>query len=159
MFSLRRNHTSADELLGSQLYDQSTFYDAFLYDLKSCNKELIIESPFITSKRIVMLLPILRRLTKRDVKIVINTRSPGEHDGIYQTQAEAAVGVLQELGVTVLYTGGHHRKLAVIDRAIVWEGSLNILSQNDSCEIMRRISSKSLAQQLIRFIHIEEYLT
>jgi hypothetical protein len=39
--------------------------------------------------------------------------------------------MLQKLGVQVLYTSGHHRKLAIIDREILYEGSLNIPSQND----------------------------
>jgi len=52
-----------------------------------------------------------------------------------------AIGDMQKLGVIVLYTVGHHRKLAVLDRKIVYEGSLNILSFNDSCEIMRKITS------------------
>ena len=53
-------------------------------------------------------------------------------------QAELAIHTLQELDVTVLMTVGHHRKIAIVDD-ILYEGSLNILSQNDSCELMRRI--------------------
>jgi hypothetical protein len=54
--------------------------------------------------------------------------------------------------------GGHHRKLAIIDRRLLWEGSLNMLSQNDSCEIMRRIESNSLATQMIHFARLDKYL-
>ena len=53
-------------------------------------------------------------------------------------QAELAIHTLQELDVTVLMAVGHHRKIAIVDD-ILYEGSLNILSQNDSCELMRRI--------------------
>lgn len=34
----------------SKLYDQNTFYKAFEHDLKCCKRELIIESPFITTR-------------------------------------------------------------------------------------------------------------
>jgi hypothetical protein len=54
--------------------------------------------------------------------------------------------------VKVLYTVKHHRKLAIIDDEILWEGSLNILSQNDSCEIMRRTVSQQVASEMVRFI-------
>ena len=64
---------------------------------------------------------------------------------------------LQALGVTVLYTAGHHRKLAILDRKVVYEGSLNILSFNDSCEIMRKIASEKAAKQLCTFIAIDRY--
>lgn len=58
----------------SKLYDQDTFYAAFKRDLRHCRRELIIESPFITTRRANALLPILARLRKRNVSIIVNTR-------------------------------------------------------------------------------------
>jgi hypothetical protein len=65
---------------------------------------------------------------------------------------------MQELGVKVLYTVKHHRKLAVVDD-VLWEGSLNILSQNDSCEIMRRIVSVLLTEEMLRFTGANKYVS
>lgn len=53
-------------------------------------------------------------------------------------------------------TGAHHRKLAIIDDDILWEGGLNVLSQNDSCEIMRRIKSNEVFKQMMQFIGIKK---
>lgn len=64
---------------------------------------------------------------------------------------------MQEIGVTVFYTVGHHRKLAVIDQEIFYEGSLNILSFSDSCEIMRRVVSSTEAMKLLKFIGLKNY--
>jgi hypothetical protein len=61
------------------------------------------------------------------------------------------------MGVLVLYTGGHHRKLAVLDKHILWEGSLNILSNNGTCEVMRRIESRELAEQMVRFLGLRQF--
>lgn len=157
MRNLFRRHSHDSDLLSSSLHDQNTFYDAFLKDIKHCKRDLIIESPFITEKRMATLLPVLQKLRRRGVCILINTRNPEEHDGVYQDQANEAIAKMQELGIKVLYTSGHHRKLAVIDHYIVWEGSLNIMSFNDSCEIMRKIESTTLARQLLRFITIDKY--
>ena len=139
-------------LLSSKLYDQNTFYKAFIWDLHRCQKEVIIESPFITTKRMEMFLPIFTNLRQHNVRIVINTRNPDDHDDNYRMQALDAVASMQALGVEVFYTVGHHRKLAIIDKQIIWEGSLNILSFNDSCEIMRKITSVVMAKQLISFL-------
>lgn len=160
MFKLWHSPTSSDSagLVTSQLFDQKTFYEAFLRDLHKCRNELVIESPFITTKRMYSLLPALEKLRKRGTKILINTRNPLEHEYSYRLQAEDAIASLQAIGARVLYTGGHHRKLVVLDRSILWEGSLNILSQNDTSEIMRRIKSQVLAQQMIDFLKIEQYL-
>jgi hypothetical protein len=140
----------------SKLYDQNTFYTAFERDLKHCKQELIIESPFITARRMNALLPFFARLRKRGVSIIVNTRNPAEHNGDYYYQSLDAVTTMQAIGITILYTVGHHRKLAVIDREMFYEGSLNILSYSDSCEIMRRIVSSSETEMLIKFIGIKK---
>ena len=141
----------------SRLYDQNTFYDAFLKDLRKAKSLVIIESPFITKKRMQQLLPTLRKLRDEGIRIIVNTKPFNEHDVIYREQAIWAVGVMQDIGTDVLMTSGHHRKLAIIDD-ILWEGSLNILSQNDSCEIMRRIKSKNITNEMIKYTRLKDWL-
>lgn len=60
------------------------------------------------------------------------------------------------MGIHVIFTCGHHRKLVIIDRHILYEGSLNVLSQSDSAEVMRRIDSVKLAWAMVRFTHMDE---
>jgi hypothetical protein len=158
MISLFRSRKAPPtDLLTSCLYNEGTFYPAFIRDLKGCQQSVIIESPFITAKRMASMLPILKQLTKRGIRVVINTRSPEEHDGTHRVQAEEVVANLQELDVLVLFTVGHHRKLAIIDKTTVWEGSLNILSHNDSCEIMRRTESEQLTKQMFSFLRLKQF--
>jgi phosphatidylserine/phosphatidylglycerophosphate/cardiolipin synthase-like enzyme len=153
-----RRRISCATLLSSDLYNQDTFYTTFARDLSLARDQVIIESPFITSKRVAKLVPAIRRLTGRGVQVVINTKPIDEHNEELADQASFALCELQELGVLVLFTVGHHRKLAIIDESIVWEGSLNILSQNDSCEIMRRIDSPDSAKHLLAFINLKRFL-
>jgi len=155
---LRQCKVSAPELLTSELLNEETFYPALAKDLNNCQSELIIESPFITSKRLNQLLPTLEKLKTRKARIVVNTRDPHEHDEDYHREdAHRAVAKLQHAGVHVLYTGGHHRKLVIVDRKILYEGSLNVLSQNNSSEVMRRIESVQLAWQMVRFVKLDKY--
>ena len=140
-----------------QMYDQQSFYGAFEKDLRCAQNEVIIESPFITVKRVNALLPILGKLRRRGVSITINTRNPSEHDAEYEGQALNSIATLQSIDVKVLYTVKHHRKIAVIDKTLVWNGSLNILSQNDSCEIMWRVNSSDAARKLLGFLNIKGY--
>jgi len=160
MFSFfKAPHFSSSDLLTSALYDQSTFYPQFIRDLQQCTSEVVIESPFVTSRRLGTLTPIFKKLRARNVRIIINTRRPDEHDDEFMRyEAHRAMSVLQNMGVLVLHTGGHHRKLAILDRNILFEGSLNILSQSHSCEIMRRIESQVLAQQMIAFTKLHKFI-
>jgi hypothetical protein len=145
-------------LLSSRLYNEQTFYTSFLHDLRRSRKEVLVESPFITKRRMNEVYPMFRKLTRHGVRITINTRDPREQDLMMRVDAESAVVALQDIGVLVLFTDSHHRKLAIIDGRILWEGSLNILSQNASCEIMRRIESRELAQQMLKFTKLEKFL-
>jgi len=154
-----RSRNRVDGLLGSKLYSEQSFYSALTNDLKRARSIVVIESPYITVKRIEMLLPILKRLRKKGVKLVINTKHPEEHSYILREQAEIGINELQLSGATVLFTGNHHRKLAIIDNHILWEGSLNILSQYDSCEIMRRIDSIELCKEMIKFSGLSKWYT
>ena len=152
LFKLNRRGSVSD------LFNEQTFFKAFEQDITSAKKEIIIESPFITVKRTKSLFPYLESARKRGVKIIINTRDPIEHDDYMKVEAEQGLDLLNDLDVTILYTGKLHRKLAIIDREIAWNGSLNMLSQNDSCEIVQRIVSSTYPQELIRFIGINRYL-
>ena len=142
---------------GVRMYDEQSFYRAFEKDLYSARKSVIIESPFITLRRIEELLPVVTKLRRKGVLVTVNTRNPIEHEEEYEMQALVAIEKLQGLGVKVLYTVKHHRKLAIIDGGIAWNGSLNILSQHDSCEIMWRVASKGIADQLLGFIKLTKY--
>lgn len=153
-----RNSTEIENgLIASKLLDQDSFYTVFTRDIRKARREVIIESPFLSHKRVNSLLSIFHMLIRLGIMIIINTKPIEEQDFDYQAQAESCVIALQEIGVEVLFTGGHHRKLAIIDRRVLYEGSLNILSQNDSCEIMRRIDSERLAIQMLSFTGLNKF--
>ena len=155
-----RSNTNEEPLDSrSTLYNESTFYDTFVKDVLQAKEEVIIECPFITTRRLQMLKPVFEKLVNKGVKVFILTRYPHEHDEDMVIQSEAGIRYFEVLGVQVfLVKGGHHRKVALIDRKILWEGSLNILSQSNSREFMRRIESRKLTQELFTFLHFDRII-
>lgn len=154
----RRFKSSSTDLLTSQLYNETTFYPTFMRDLKHCRKEVIIESPYMTTARVAMLVPVLKKLVRRGVKVTINTRFPGHHDELLRIQAWMATKSFKQIGVRVMFFYDyHHRKIAVLDGKILYEGSLNILSQCHSSEVMRRIESAQLTKQMISFLRLNKF--
>ena len=79
----------------SRLYDEKTFYQAFLRDLEGCRSEVIIESPYITSKRAEILIPVFNNLLAKGVKIYIMTRDPKEHDENMEYQSEETISLFE----------------------------------------------------------------
>lgn len=143
----------------TSLHNETSFYSEFINDLNDCKSEVIIESPFITSKRMKTLFPVLNRLNNRGVKVFIITRDPREHKSEYQDQSETEIEAFEDAGIQVfLSNGNHHRKLAIIDRRVLWEGSLNILSQTKSKEIMRRLDGGGFARDMFNFLNFKKYI-
>lgn len=78
---------------------------------------------------------VFRKKIEEGVKNYVFTRDPQEHELPMVIQAESEIQFFENVGVqTLMCTGNHHRKLSILDRSILWEGSLNILSQNKSRE-------------------------
>ena len=151
-------HLSPD-LVDSQLFDETTFYKQFVADLKHSRKEVIIESPYITSQRMFHLTATFAELVRRRIKVYVITRDPDDHDLSLKRQAECEIRQFETMGIQVLISNEYsHRKLAIIDRKVLWEGSLNILSQTHSREIMRRIDSETQAKDCFQFINLGKYI-
>ncbi len=146
------NINDINEFLNSNIFDEKDFYQQFYRDLLLARQEVIIDSPYITSERMRMMMPVFENLRAKNVNIFIVTRSTKEHSSSMQFQANEEFKKMEEIGIVILpFTGHMHRKLAVIDRSIVWEGSLNILSQRESQEFMRRFEGTQTAEQLMTF--------
>jgi len=143
----------------SALYDEKSFFSAFLKDIGQCKKELIIESPYITRERMKMFKKPFQKLLGKGVNIYVFTRSPEEHNEFMQDQSELEIEWFEEQGIyTLLCRGNHHRKLAIVDRQILWEGSLNILSHSHSREIMRRLEGGGVAKDTYSFLNFEKFI-
>lgn len=143
----------------SHLFDEKSFYSSFLSDLDRCEEEVIIESPFISKRRMAVLFPFIKTLILRHVVVYIVTKDPSILKEPLATYSREAITQFEILGVHVLSTSNHHhRKLAILDRQVLWEGSLNILSQSNSREIMRRIQGEDHAQEMFGFLKLGRFI-
>lgn len=136
----------------TELYDERSFFGAFSADFKSAQNEVIIESPYITIRRSKELSLLCKKLVRRGVKVIVYTRNPEHHEHTLRYQSYEGLEILRSAGVkTKICNDMRHRKIASIDRRILWEGSLNMLSQSNSKEIMRRTESSELCIQMLKF--------
>lgn len=147
------------EVRNSQLFDERDFYSYFQKDLLDAEQEVIIESAFLTINRINSLLPIFRHIMNKGVRIFVLTRLPREQSGTMVSQSSEGLKILELNGVVVIPLSGKiHQKFGVIDRNLMWEGSLNILSQRDSSETMRRIKGEATVSQFLEFHKLDKNL-
>ena len=143
----------------TNLFNEMTFYPAFINDMLKAENEVIIYSPFISKYRADFFKKTLLRLKRKNVYVFIFTRPILEHEEYAQEEVKSAIQNYEELGVHVTYIQGSiHEKVAVIDRKIVWEGSLNILSQKVSKELMMRFADEDFAAQILSHLELNQKL-
>ncbi|ROQ90904.1 topoisomerase-like DNA binding C4 zinc finger protein [Desulfosoma caldarium] len=137
---------------GAGVFNESTFYPAFLMDLARVRESIVIFSPFATPNGTARWADPLRVALARGVKARIVTRPPTEFGGGSSNEVVELVQSLRRLGVKVDLRARMHEKLAILDGRILWHGSLNILSHRDTHESMLRFESPAVCQQLTRLL-------
>lgn len=152
----RRQHLRVS-LETSDLFNEQSFYEAFRADVRRASKSVIIESLFLTVRRVWGLQSDLKQLASKGIEVRVYTRTPSHQTKRMEAESEAALRLLRAVNVRVFVCYDmRHRKLAIIDDTILWEGSLNILSQSNSRELMRRTVSQRLCHDIFKITRLDK---
>lgn len=120
------------------LYTENNFYPAFFADLRLAKEELIIVSPYLAANRARQFFDIFGHKESQGVKVKVFTQPRRVQERDQYRNAGEVFDEFKDIGILVKQVRRCHQKLAIIDRTIAWEGSLNILSHSDRIEHMRR---------------------
>lgn len=144
------------ELVSGDLYTERNFWAQFFQDLKTVKERLIILSAFLSIGRSSMFMGYFQAMIGRGVEIRVYTKPRNQQIGEMATQADVVIKQLCSIGAKVIERRKMHQKIAILDNAIAWEGSLNILSHRDTGEHMRRFEGPSAIEEIIRNLELEE---
>jgi len=159
---LKRREETIEKINNNQennLYNEMTFYKKFIGDLYDAKREIVIFSPYVAKFRMDYYKKVIDKLRSRNIDIFIFTRPIEEYDNIMRPQIQVILERLEEMGVCVYHPGRYiHQKAAIIDREILWEGSLNILAHRGSNEMMRRTEDENSAMQVLEHLSLNRLL-
>ncbi len=82
-----------------------------------------------------------------DISVV--TRPPDDYKEDSGRIVAELAGLLEDAHVKVSYKKNMHQKYAIIDRRIVWYGSMNFMSFGSSGESLMRLESYEIAGELL----------
>lgn len=137
------------ESFKSGIFDGRDFTRSAYFDIDQAKESVIILSAFITPQRVGEIGDLLRKKVGEGVKVRCVTRPANRNGMIPQEQGESAIRALEGIGVGVDLRNNMHEKVILIDRRIVWMGSLNPLSHTDkTSEIMTRVDDVGMAKSL-----------
>ena len=129
------------------IFNQSTFDAAIEADLSDAKTSIVIFSGFVTPSRVAKLGDLLRMKTLEGVKVRCVTRPPKLNDTMVPRTRQRGARWFREIGCVVDCRARIHEKNVIIDKEIVWHGSLNVLSHTHRTdESMTRIVNAGLAE-------------
>lgn len=129
------------------LFDGPGFEKAVRHDISHANESAVLFSGFITPARVAALGDLFRLKISEGVGIRCVTRPPHLNGSVDPAQGEQALNVLESIGCVVDLRAKIHEKIVLVDKEIVWHGSLNILSHNHRTdESMTRVVNPGFAQ-------------
>jgi hypothetical protein len=138
-------------------FNQKNFFDALEKDIFRAKRWVIIYSGFIYLNRVKLLKPIFSKKISEGLRIICRFRLP-EKTHKHKKIIEEAIASLREIGVQIDFINEEHKKFCFIDDAILYHGSINILSLSNipsSSEFMTRDTNKIYIESIAK--HINEY--
>ena len=99
-------------------------------------------SPFISKRRLKLMLGILKNALNN--KVSINIVTPPVSD--FKDKDRKSLIVKSNI----------HQKFSIIDEKIVWYGSINLLSYGSAIESIMRLSSVNIANELIYIKELDD---
>lgn len=159
-FWMERLSNGYYDLVGERtgFYNQASFWPAFLADINEVSESLLIMSPFIGRSRAGALYNLFSVLRSRGVEIKVFTKPPKEQMGDLGEAAQEMINALSAIGVNVTQRPKMHQKVAIIDGDVLWAGSLNILSHNNTEEQMIRYTGFEACREIMRTMDLDKEL-
>lgn len=133
------------------IFDIDTYADVYRKDLLTANQEIIIASPVISGSKIEEVIELLQSQQERGVRVRIVTWSPdgyGFGDSAYWMELHER---MRESGFEMNLAEDYCQHYCIVDREVVWYGSMNFLGKEDSEDNLMRVCSKEIAAELLEF--------
>ncbi len=131
----------------ADIHDERQFYDTFADHLRAARHSIWMWAPW-TARQIRSVLPILADAVRRGVTVVVFVRDPSD-TGQKSPTAQEYVNELRQVATSVVEVHTMHQKIVVIDERLVLLGSLNVLSQSNSREVMLVMQGECFARKLL----------
>ncbi|MEV6671991.1 AAA domain-containing protein [Streptomyces sp. NPDC051162] len=152
--------TALAEVLGrhvevTEIDDERDFYRTFTEEIRQARTSLWLWAPWV-AKRVRSLLPELKGAADRGVHITVFLRDNTDQLQRKDTN-QSLIAELRSVVHTVVPMHVMHQKIVVIDERTVMLGSLNVLSQSWTREVMLTMRGAHFAGKLLAQEHAKTF--
>ena len=141
--------TGMQKQTANAIFDIDSYADVYRNDLLTAEKEILISSPAISGKKVYEIIHLLREKQEAGIKIVIVTWKPdcyGYGDSVYWQELQEQ---MRKAGFDMNLVEDYCEHYCIIDRQVVWYGSMNFLGKEDAEDNLMRIADGKIAHELL----------
>ena len=141
--------TGAQKQNANAIFDIDNYADVYRNDLLTAEKEIIISSPAISGRKVYEMIHLLSEKQAAGMKIVIATWTPdsyGYGDSAYWLELQEQ---MRKAGFEMNLVEDFCEHYCIIDRQVVWYGSMNFLGKEDAEDNLMRIADGKIANELL----------
>ncbi len=139
----------AEKQRANSIFDSNTYCQTYEKDIIESTKRIIISSPILGNSKVRRLIQILKKNQEEGVRVAVVTW----HSDIYvhgkDEHRTELISLMRNSGFHIELVKANCRRFAVIDDEIVWYGSMNLLSKDNTEDNIMRIASKEIAAELL----------
>lgn len=131
------------------IFDMDTYAEVYRKDLRESNEEIIIASPVISGPKIEELIQLAKSLQENGVQVRIVTWKPDSYgfgDSAYWMELHER---MRSSGFEMNLMEDYCLHYCIVDREVVWYGSMNFLGKEDSEDNLMRVCSQEIAAELL----------
>jgi phosphatidylserine/phosphatidylglycerophosphate/cardiolipin synthase-like enzyme len=142
--------------MSTPFFDGKSYSAAFRKDLAQANRSVIIACPNIHLQPHSPYYRLLAELTARGVQVTIYTKSDDsdhtneKHPRFSKNNKD--ITALENIGVTIVLSPSLSCRCAIIDKKLIWYGSINFLGKNSVEDNSMRFEDSTLAADLLDII-------
>lgn len=131
------------------IYDMESYAEIYWRDIEEAISDVIISSPRLNNQKVNHLIALLGKRQELGVKVTIVTWHPDAYKYGRDDVRMELMERLRKAGFEIQLVEETCEHYAVIDRNIVWYGSMNLLSKEDAEDNLMRVCSKDIAAELL----------
>lgn len=131
------------------IYDIDTYSDIFWRDIAESKSNVVVSSPRLNNDKVNRIIAELERRQESGVRVTIVTWHPDSYKYGRDDVRMELMERLRKAGFEIRLVEDNCEHYAVIDKEIVWYGSMNLLSKEDVDDNLMRVCSKDIAAELL----------
>jgi phosphatidylserine/phosphatidylglycerophosphate/cardiolipin synthase-like enzyme len=143
--------SKTEEKIGS-IFDNRSFLPVFENDIRDAKFEITIVSPYIRKNRTSQMLRLLSEAQVNGVRANIITRPADNYRLTDQPGVIALMNEIRSAGVFIAEKPYIHQKFTVIDKHLIWYGSINLFSYGSAEESVMRFENMEIAEELLNIM-------